>query len=117
MPTISGTVTNLAANAVSSEQLDDSVYNTLPFKALVQVGARHNAADSSINMTFSGGGISFMEDDPISGSGTAGVLPLIPDDFIVSEILPAGTRIKLNFRETAGAATTDITWVVKITPA
>lgn len=117
MPTISGAVTNLAANAVSDDELDDSTYQVLPFKALVQVGARHNAADSSINMTFQGGGIALMDDDPISGSGTAGVLPVIPDDFIVSEILPAGTRLSLRFRETGGASTTDILWVVKITPA
>lgn len=116
MPTLSGAITNQAANSVSAEQIDGQ-YQTLPYKALVQVGLGTTSAVHDVNATFAAGGIAFMQDDVVPGGLVAGQLPVIPDHFIISEVLPAGTRLSLTFRNTGAVATYENTWVVKITPA
>lgn len=115
--TISGSITNIAANATSAEQVT-AARAQLPFNALVELGCFANVATPDINATFlalgNKAGESIIVANPIPFGATLRY-PTYPDDFIASAVVTAGSTLSLTFANTTATATTDIQWAVKVT--
>jgi len=94
----------LAANAASSAALQGWQYEYLPWPAQVTVLDRATTANVVTSKT--SGSETIVEESPVQGGGTAGVTPAPlntpPDQWIAA----AGDRLKINYRETGGAAAT-----------
>lgn len=110
MPTIRVATTNLAANGTAFP-LQGNQYEYLPFPARVEFAIVANAA--GIDATVYSGSDVLQQNGPTTVKTTP---PLYPDDFLLDDVAAAGERLNVILRETAGAATTDIETVVKITP-
>jgi len=110
VPTIRVTTTNLAANATAFP-LSGSQYEYLPFNARVEFAVIASAA--GIDVTVYSGSDVLQQSGPATVKATP---PVYPDDFLLDDVAMAGERLNVVLRETAGAATTDIETVVKITP-
>ncbi len=102
---------NIAANA-TYEPLTGWQYEYLPFPALVEVA--YVASAIGMVVSVSSGADQLAEEQPVSGGGTDGTLPDF-DQPMLEDIAAAGDRLKIRFRETAGAATTDVMGWVRVT--
>lgn len=102
---------NLAANS-TYEPLTGWQYERLPFPALVEIAYLADAIGIVANVT--SGSDTLAEEQPVSGGGTDGTLPDF-DKPMLEDLAAAGDKLKIRFRETAGAATTDIMGWVRIT--
>ncbi len=100
MPTMQGSI-SVAANAVSVNQLAGLQYEFLPAAAQVVLSCTGSA--TGLNTTFLAGGVTLINDTAISLQNR---FPLIPDDILTQEVIPAGSRLFLTFRNTTGGALT-----------
>lgn len=100
MPTMQGSV-SVAANATSANQLAGLQYEFLPANAQVVLSATGSA--TGLNCSFLAGGVSLIDDQAI---GLQNRFPLIPDDILTQEMIPAGARLIVRFRNTTGGALT-----------
>lgn len=100
MPTIQGS-NSVAANAKSANVLAGEIYEFLPSAAQVVLSCTGSAA--GLNVTFNAGGVVLIDDQAIN---TQNRFPVIPDDIITQEVIPAGARLSIVFRNTTGAALT-----------
>jgi len=98
MPTMQGSV-SVAANAVSANVLAGELYEFLPANANVVLSC--TGAATGLNCTFLAGGVTLVNDQAI---GLQNRFPLIPDDILTQEAMPAGSRLLLTFRNTTGGA-------------
>ena len=98
MPTMQGSV-SVAANAVSPNVLAGELYEFLSGDASIVLSC--TGAVTGLNTTFLAGGVSLINDQAI---GLQNRFPIIPDDIITQENIPAGARLTLTFRNTTGAA-------------
>lgn len=102
---------NIAANA-TYEPLSGWQYEYLPFPALVEIA--YIASATGMVVSVSSGSDQLAEEQPVSGGGTDGTLPAF-DQPMLEDLAAAGDRLKIRFRETAGAATTDVMGWVRVT--
>jgi len=109
---VNATALSVAANAVSSEQVQTSTYQFIPFAGTAYLAARGSA--TGLNVQLAAGGQTLINDQPTPYTGTAGALSLI-DHEIVSFPVEQGARIELKFRNTTGGALT-IDYVLMIEP-
>lgn len=100
MPTMQGSV-SVAANSVSTNQLAGQLYEFLPSNAQIVLSCTGSA--TGLNVTFLAGGVTLINDQAI---GLQNRFPIIPDDIITQEVIPAGARLFLTFRNTTGGALT-----------
>lgn len=100
MPTMQGSV-SVGANAVSANVLAGQLFEFLPNTAQVVLSVTGSAA--GLNTTLLAGGVTLINDQAIS---SANRFPLIPDDILTQEVIPAGARLLLTFRNTTGGALT-----------
>jgi len=98
MPTMQNSI-SVAANAVSANQLAGELYEFLPANASVVVSVTGSV--TGLNCTFLAGGVTLVNDQAISLQNR---FPIIPDDILTQEMIPAGARLLLTFRNTTGAA-------------
>jgi len=98
MPTMQNSV-SVAANAVSANVLAGELYEFLPANAQVVLSVAGSA--TGLNCTLLAGGVSLINDQAIN---LANRFPIIPDDIITQEQIPAGARLLLSFRNTTGGA-------------
>ena len=98
MPTMQNSV-SVAANAVTTNQLAGELYEFLPANA--QVVLSGTGAATGLNVTLLAGGVTLVNDQAI---GFQNRFPIIPDDIITQEAIPANARLFLTFRNTTGAA-------------
>jgi len=98
MPTMQNSI-SVAANAVSANQLAGELYEFLPANASVVVSTTGSA--TGLNCTFLAGGVTLVNDQAI---GLQNRFPIIPDDILTQEMIPAGARLLLTYRNTTGAA-------------
>ena len=98
MPTMQSSV-SVAANAVSANVLAGELYEFLPANAAVVVSVA--GAATGLNCTFLAGGVTLVNDQAINLQNR---FPIIPDDILTQEQIPAGARLLLTFRNTTGAA-------------
>ena len=98
MPTMQGSI-SVAANAVSTNQLAGLQYEFLPANANVVLSCTGSA--TGLNVSFLAGGVTLIDDAAI---GLQNRFPVIPDDIITQEMIPAGARLFLRFRNTTGGA-------------
>lgn len=98
MPTMQGSV-SVAANAVSTNQLAGELYEFIPQNATVVLSV--TGAAIGLNCTFLAGGVSLVNDQAISLQNR---FPIVPDDILTQEQIPAGARLVLTARNTTGAA-------------
>lgn len=98
MPTMQNSV-SVAANAVSTNQLAGELYEFLPNNAQVVLLA--TGAATGLNLTLLAGGVTLVNDQAM---GFQNRFPVVPDDIITQENIPAGARLFLTFRNTTGAA-------------
>jgi hypothetical protein len=102
---VAGTALSVAANAVSSEQVQTSTYQFVPFSGTAFLASRGSA--TGLNVQLAAGGQTLMNDQAIPFTGTAGAIS-VADHEIVSFPVEEGSRIELRFRNTtAGALTVD----------
>lgn len=102
---VNATALSVSANAVSSEQVQTSTYQFVPFTGTAYLAARSSA--TGINVQLAAAGQTLINDQPTPYTGTAGAISLI-DHEIVSFPVQEGSRIELKFRNTtAGALTVD----------
>ncbi len=100
MPTMQSSL-SVAANAVSANVLAGELYEFLSAQAQVILSCTASAI--GLNVTFLAGGVTLINDQAISLQNR---FPIIPDDIITQEVIPAGARLLLTFRNTTGAALT-----------
>jgi len=100
MPTMQGSI-SVAANAVTTNQLAGELYEFIPQNASVVLSCTGSAI--GLNTTFLAGGVSLVNDQAISLQNR---FPLVPDDILTQEQIPAGARLVLTARNTTGAALT-----------
>lgn len=100
MPTMQNSV-SVAANAVSANVLSGELYEFLPGNAQVVLSGAGSAL--GLNVTFLAGGVTLINDQAI---GSQNRFPVIPDDIITQEMIPAGARLLLSFRNTTGGPLT-----------
>lgn len=100
MPTMQGSV-SVAANATSTNQIAGLLYEYLPNNAAVTLACTGSA--TGLNTSFLAGGVALVDDMAISLQNR---FPLIPDDILTQEMIPAGAKLILRFRNTTGGALT-----------
>jgi hypothetical protein len=100
MPTMQNSV-SVAANAVSTNQLAGEQYEFLPGNAQVVLSTTGSA--TGLRVSFLAGGVSLIDDQAI---GLQNRFPVVPDDIITQEVIPAGARLILKFRNTTAGALT-----------
>lgn len=100
MPTMQNSV-SVAANSVSANVLAGEQYEFLPAAAQVAISCSGSAI--GLNMTFLAGGVTLINDQAINIQNR---FPVIPDDIITQEVIPAGARLLLTFRNTTAGALT-----------
>jgi len=93
--------TALAANA-SVTPLTGWQYVYLPWPAEVTVMARADGID--VVQTYTSGSETIVEESPVQAGGTIGVTPSPLNTPVQGWHAAAGDLLKLNFRETGGAA-------------
>ncbi len=101
MPTFRFNVT-LAANGQSSAALQGWQYEYLPWPAAVTVLDR--ATTAAVVTSKTSGSETIVEESPVQAGGTDGVTPSALNTSPDSWQAAAGDRLKVNYRETAGAA-------------
>lgn len=102
---VNATALSVSANSVSSEQVQTSTYQFVPFTGTAYLAARGSA--TGLNVQLAAGGQTLCNDQPIPFTGTAGAISLL-DHELVSFPVEEGSRIELKFRNTtAGALTVD----------
>ena len=95
------------------EPLSGWQYEYLPYPAMVEMAFNASAANQVV-ATVTSGSDTLAEEGPVTGGGTAGVLPDF-DKPQLEDLAQAGDRLKIRFRETAGVTPTVNGWV-RITP-
>lgn len=105
--------TVLAANGTGNP-LTGWQYEYLPWPAAVSVLAR--STTGNVVGVYSSGSETIVEESPVQGGGTAGETPAPLNTPIIDWIAAAGDRLKLNFRETGGAAAT-VDGIITVDPA
>lgn len=110
MPVIQGT-TSVAAGASNSNVLSGSVYEYLPYNALIEIGLVDDTQQEQRVSVLSGSDV-LMEESPVSNGAR---MPLYPEDYVISDYAAAGDRIVIRTRNT-GAAARVLRWAVKISP-
>ena len=88
-------------------------YEYLPWPAEVQVLSR--ATGVSVVAVFTSGSETIVEESPVQAGGTIGVIPSSLNTPIQGWLAAAGDRLKLNYRETAGATPT-VDGIIEISP-
>ena len=105
-------VTVMTANGQATP-LTGWQYEYLPFAAYVEVGM--NATTAGVVATFTSGSDTLMEQSPLQGSATAGVIPSpLNVPYLTDEAAP-GDRLKTLLRETL-AGTPSVNQIYRITP-
>jgi len=104
---MTGQALNVAANAVSTNQVAGQLYEFLQSPTKLLLSATSSAA--GINCTLLVGGVAIVNDQPIS---QANRFPVLPDD-IVTGLKRAVGRIVLTFRNTTAGALT-VNWAVDV---
>lgn len=100
---VNATALSVSANATSSEQVQTSTYQFVPFNGTAYLAARGSA--TGLNIQLAAAGQTLCNDQPIPFTGTAGAISLI-DHEMVSFPVSEGDRIELRFRNTTGGALT-----------
>ena len=95
-----GSAVSVAANTKSSNQITGQ-YEFIGPGTVTLVG---KASATGLNVTYSVGGITLIDDQPIPYTGTAGTLS-VNDNVMVNQRV-AGGRNELTFRNTTGGALT-----------
>ncbi len=88
-------------------------YEYLPWPAEVLVMARSTLAN--VVAVYTSGSETIVEESPVQAGGTIGVTPSSLNTPIQGWRAAAGDRLKLNYRETAGATPT-IDGIIEIQP-
>lgn len=91
----------IAANAIENP-LEGWQYEYMPWPGQISVLARADGV--AVVQTYSSGSETIVEESPTQAGGTIGVTPSPLNTPIIDWVAAAGDRLKLNFRETAGAA-------------
>lgn len=100
---VNATALSVAANTTSSEQVQTSTYQFIPFTGTAYLAARGSA--TGLNIQLAAGGQTLCNDQPIPFTGTAGAISLL-DHEVVSFPVEEGSRVELKFRNTTGGALT-----------
>lgn len=100
MPTMQNSL-SVAANSVSANVLAGQLYEFLSQNSQIVLSCAGSAA--GLNVTLLAGGVALINDQAINGANR---FPVIPDDIITQELVPAGARLLLTFRNTTGGALT-----------
>lgn len=81
-------------------------YEFLPWPAQVSILMRSTGAANNVRALLSSGSMMIQPESPVQVGGTAGVTPSSLNTPVVSFRAPAGDRLAITLRETAGATPT-----------
>lgn len=98
---MSDSALSVAANAVSANVYAGKLYEFPPRPSIVRIRVSGSAA--GLNATLLIGGVSIVNDQPITQSNR---WPILPDDLLIQVPVRAGARLVLTFRNTTGGALT-----------
>lgn len=114
MPVVTGrlTTTDLAAGATVENALADSAYEFIPFNAMLQIFVTEDSQNDDVRLTLIAGSDTIMEEGQVSQQNR---FPT-EDDLLMEESLPAGTRLKMRFRNVDAAVATSARFKVNIIP-
>lgn len=90
---------SVAANSVSANVLAGQQFEFLPQNAQVTFSTTGDA--TGLNTSLLAGGVTLINDQAI---GLQNRFPLIPDDVLSQEVVPAGARLLCTFRNTTAGA-------------
>jgi hypothetical protein len=92
---------SVAANAVVANALSGKLYEFVTRPSIVRLYATASAV--GLNMTFLVGGVAILSDQEVNAQNR---MPIVPDDFVVEAMAPAGTRLLISYRNTTAGAIT-----------
>lgn len=102
---VNGTALSVSANSTSTEQIQTSTYQFIPFDGTLRMAAKSSA--TGINVSFAAAGQTLCNDQPVPYTGTAGTISIL-DNEMAAVPVESGSRAELKFRNTtAGALTVD----------
>lgn len=101
MPALPFVVT-MTANG-SATPLVGWQYEYLPWPARVAILTRTTGASGNVRSSITSGSTQIQPEAPVQVGGTSGVTPVADTTPVISFNAPAGDRLQLNLRETAGA--------------
>lgn len=107
MPVIQGSL-SIAANTAVENLISGSQFEFSPYDAQVDIGLCGSAAGLVVDVS--------TGQDVVTEAmavNTANRFPVLPDDFVVTDMAASGERIKLRARNTTGGALT-IFWCVRL---
>lgn len=107
MPTMQDSLL-VPANTVSANVLAGQQFEFMPQNANMTLSVAGSA--SGLRVSLLAGGVTLINDQAIN---TANRFPIIPDDVISQELIPAGARLLLTFRNSTGLPLTSF-WRVDI---
>lgn len=110
MPTINGSV-SIAAGAENTNVLSGSIYEYVPFDALVEIALVDGAA-GELRCGVTSGSDVLLEQGQVSNANR---FPIYPDDFQLSDYAAAGDRLVIRARNTGAGANT-LRYSVRMTP-
>jgi hypothetical protein len=93
--------------------LDNWQYQYAPYPCLIEIF--HNTTATGIVVTITSGSDTLQEESPISGGGTAAVLPARLNTEPVTDKAAAGDLIKIRYRNTSAGALT-VNGLINLTP-
>lgn len=99
----------LTANQRGYNPLSGWQYEYAPYPALVRIGV--NSTTTGAQGTIFTGSMNILERSPVSGGGTAGVLPAPLNVPYIEFAVQAGDRIQMQIDEVAGGTPTINTFV------
>ncbi len=102
--------TSVGANATVANILTGSIFEFMPFNALLQIGLVASA--TGLQLTVSSGSDILLQESPISVQNR---FPVFPEDFPLEDVTAAGERLTIRVRNTTAGALTLFT-TVRITP-
>lgn len=112
MPTVTKVVA-LTANGTIDSVLAGSIYERLPWPALIEVGIVADAA--GVLASIASGSDILVESGPVEIGSAINKFPVYPDNFHYIDEASFNDLLKISLRDTSGAART-VPVVVRFTP-
>jgi hypothetical protein len=112
MAVIQSSVSVAAAPAVNDNVLSGSQFEFAPFDASLEFGMQGDANAANLRIDV------FTGSDMIAEQLVPGVAnrpPIYPDDYVLTDVVPAGQRLKIRVRNTGAVASTFF-FSVRLTP-
>lgn len=104
---------SIAASAVNDNLLTGSLFERLPFPAMLEFAVNGDANGADMRMDIYSGMDVIIENSPLN---VKAALPVYPDDFLLNDAADYGEQIKIRVRNTSAAGARTVYWAMMVTP-